>query len=86
MKTHFGILIDYGNYETPLMCCEETLCGLTTEIPCENATDDWKLVTCKKCLRLKEQYIAGVKADEEAIVQQMGEMADFFKKENEGLI
>ena len=35
----------------------------------------------KKCLALKDRIIEGQKADEEAIVHQMGEMADFFEQE-----
>jgi len=54
MKTHFGIFKDCGDYEHPLVCCEETLCGLITEIPCENSSDDWKEVDCKKCLKLRK--------------------------------
>lgn len=70
-----------GNYESPLICCERTLCGYETEIPCENAVDDWDLVNCKKCLRLKDVYEEGRKLDEKAIVHQMGEMAEFFERE-----
>ena len=81
MKIHFGLFEDWGDYEHPLTVCERTLCGCEGEIPTENSVEEWKLVTCKKCLRLKERYEMGVKADEEAIVHQMGEMAEFFKKE-----
>jgi hypothetical protein len=81
MKVHFGIIIDEGDYEHPLSTCEETLCGCTGEEPCMNAVEEWQMVTCKKCLKLKQKYELGVKIDEEAIVNQMGEMADFYVKE-----
>lgn len=80
MKIHFGIILDYGDYESPLFGCEETLCGYIGEIPCENAVDNWSLVICKKCLKLKDSYESGKILDEKAILEEMGNMADFFKK------
>lgn len=81
MKTHFGAMENWGDYESPMYGCEETLCGETGEMPVENSTDDWDLVDCKRCLRLKDQYIEGCKEDEKSIIHQMGEMADFWEKE-----
>ena len=81
MKIHFGFMENYGDYESPCWGCETTVCGCTGENAIENTVDDWEEVTCKKCLRLKAAVIEGIKSDEEAIVHQMGEMADFFKKE-----
>lgn len=80
MKIHFGFIVDHGDYESPCIGCERTLCGYDTELPCENSTADWEQVTCKKCLRLKDRYILGAKEEEKAIVEQMGDMADFFSK------
>ena len=56
MKIHFGIISNEGNYESPLYYCEKTLCGYDSEIPCGNAVDNWKYVTCKKCLKLKDKF------------------------------
>jgi hypothetical protein len=81
VKTHFGFFEDYGDYESPCYGCEITVCGCTGENAIENTVDDWKEVTCKKCLKLKDAVIAGIKSDEEAIMHQMGEMANFFKEE-----
>jgi hypothetical protein len=81
MKIHFGLIYNAGNYESPLNICDETLCGLTGEEPTVNATNNWNEVDCKKCLKLRGRYELGLKADEEAIVHQMGEMADFWEKE-----
>jgi hypothetical protein len=80
MKTHFGFIYDAGDYESPLICCDETACGETGEIPCENAVSECELITCKKCLRLKDAIIEGEKEDEKAIIAQMGDMADFENK------
>ena len=52
MKIHYGTMINEGNYEQPLYTCNETLCGLKTEIPCENATNRINSVNCKKCLKI----------------------------------
>lgn len=80
MKTHFGFFENCGTYESPFHVCEETICGYSGEKVLEEYTsDDWDEVTCKKCLRLKDAVIEGQKADEEIIVQQMGEMAEFLK-------
>ncbi len=82
MKIHFGFFENYGDYESPFYGCEETICGCIGENILENYTsEDWRDVTCQKCLNLKDKVIAGQEEDEKAIVQQMGEMADFFEKE-----
>jgi len=80
---HFGFIVNEGDYETPIICVDndETICGCTGEEVLENyTTDNWKTVTCKKCLRLKDSVIRGQKEDEKAIIKQMGEMADFMQK------
>lgn len=61
MKIHFGLFEDCGDYEYPLTVCERTLCGCEGEIPTENSVNDWELVTCKKCLKLRESYELGGK-------------------------
>ena len=75
MKIHFGIMVDCGTYENPSIGCEKTLCGCNGEIPCETAVEDWRAVTCKKCLKLHEAYKISVVMDEKHIVDQMGEMS-----------
>ena len=82
MKTHFGFFENCGDYETPLYICEKTICGLDSENVNEDfTTDNWKYVSCKKCLRLKDAVIKGEKLDEEAIVKQMGDMVKFFEEQ-----
>ena len=81
MKTHYGFFENYGDYESPSYGCEETVCGCIGEIVLEKYTvDNWKNVTCKKCLKLKDAVIAGIKSDEEAIVHQMGEFVKFVEE------
>jgi len=82
MKMHFGFFEDCGSYETPLDCCEETLCGYPVGDSLEEyVTDCWNDISCKRCLRLKDAVVKGQEADEQAIIAQMGDMADFFKEE-----
>lgn len=78
-KIHFGIMENHGDYEQTLIICETTLCGYTSEKSIENATDYWEDVTCKKCLNLKENYEKCQQIEEEHIVNQMGDMAEFFE-------
>jgi len=79
-KIHYGFIYDCGDYESPSLCCDKTACGCIGEIPCVDATSDWNMVNCKKCLKQKDAIIAGDKADEEVIVNQMGDFVDFQNK------
>jgi hypothetical protein len=82
MKEHYGFITNCGDYESPLFCCDETLCGCVgEEVLEEHTTDIWDIVTCKKCLRMKGAVIEGQKEDEKHIVEQMGDMADFMERE-----
>jgi hypothetical protein len=77
---HFGFIINEGSWDCPCICVagDTTVCGCESEEVLEEyTTDNWKDVTCKKCLKLKDKVIANEKRDEEIIVKQMGEMADF---------
>ena len=80
--THFGIFDDVGESGFPVYTCEQTLCGYTSEKACEYATDDWSLVTCKKCLSMKSVYMDNIKQQEEIIADQMGDMAEFMCDKN----
>lgn len=82
MKIHFGFFYNDGDYESPIGGCDETICGYDGEEVLEKYTTEiWEDVSCKKCLRLQDAIISGHKAEEEAIINQMGDMADFFEKE-----
>ena len=81
MKIHFGMIENCGDYETPLNICEETLCGCSGEKVTENATNNWKFVTCKNCLKQKKKYKEACKAENEFIVKQMGEFVDFVREQ-----
>jgi len=44
-----------------------------------NLSGDWSRVDCRRCLRGKEKISASVAAEEDAIVQSMGDMANFMR-------
>lgn len=48
----------------------------------ENLKSDWDLVSCKKCLNLREQFEIKFARDEKECVKQMGEMYEFYNKQN----
>jgi hypothetical protein len=51
-----------------------------------DSTENWKYVTCKKCIKQKDKIMKYVKETEDRIIHDMGDMAKFFKqqeKENE---
>lgn len=83
MKTHYGFMENYGDYESPMWGCDITACGCTGEKAIENATGDWDEVDCLNCLKVKNRVIEERKKDEEHIINDMGMMAEFFKKEQE---
>lgn len=82
MKTHYAFFENMGNYEQPLMYTDMTICGLDNENVIENfVTDKWSLVTCKKCLKLRDTVNKQLKEEEKLICKEMGDMADFIMKE-----
>ena len=84
MKTHFGFFCNDGDYEYPQVHCEKTVCGYDSENVTENYTyENWDLVTCKKCLKVKDEVIASQLEDEEFIVYQMGDMVDFWIRQED---
>ena len=42
-------------------------------------TANWKLVTCKRCINKKDKIEAAYNKSEEDIVNQMGDMAKFYR-------
>lgn len=50
-KIHFGIMEECGSYESPELSCDHIICGCTSFTAYENATDNERQVTCKKCLK-----------------------------------
>lgn len=80
MKTHYDPYMPsslYPNEEEPP---EFTYCGTITgeEYYCTNS---WDRVTCKKCLKGRDRIALIVNKQEEIIINQMGDMAEFFNKE-----
>src|ERR1035437_9614290 len=77
LKIHYGTdeeMSSESGYEYNFF---GTACGID-DLEESNYTCDWRKVTCKKCKRLQYSIIAGQKADEEAINNEMGDMAKFF--------
>jgi len=44
-------------------------------------TSDWSDVTCGTCVRKKPKIVAAIDAEEAAIVEQMGSMAEFYRQQ-----
>jgi hypothetical protein len=44
-----------------------------------NLTGDWGRVDCRRCIRSKARMMGAHAAEERAIVEQMGDMANFMK-------
>jgi hypothetical protein len=51
MKTHFAT-VDYGNESNSSDEWSEPLCNTYSE----NVSNDWDLITCKKCLKRKTAF------------------------------
>ena len=87
LKTHY----DPYSYEgtsgaegsgEPYYCEGTHMCGaIVSEDNDVELTTKLEYVTCKRCLRQKESIDKSVKATEEEINKQMGDMADFLMKE-----
>lgn len=71
MKTHFD---PYADDDTEKAPCG-TLLGENAEL-----TSRWETVDCRRCLNQKAALIAGFKANEAAIVEQMGDMVAHFER------
>lgn len=78
MRTHFypsGL----ARYDSEGQDCVErgpcgTWLGETSEL-----SGDWNRVDCKRCLKDRPAITASSEAEERAIVEQMGAMADFMR-------
>lgn len=72
MSTHFSRYpVDEGPEQAP--------CGVWIG-DASDLSSDWSRVDCKRCLKWKDTIMATHEAEESAIVQQMGDMADFMKR------
>jgi hypothetical protein len=58
---------------------EEGICGHTSE----NIVDEWKYVTCKKCLAMKGKYLELIEKENKYIAKQMGDFVDFCNTQEE---
>ncbi|WP_296277829.1 hypothetical protein [Pseudomonas sp. UBA7530] len=73
MSTHFS---RYPDDDGP----EQAPCGVWIG-DASDLSSDWSRVDCKRCLKWKDTIMATHEAEESAIVQQMGDMAEFMKRE-----
>ncbi|MFY1021152.1 hypothetical protein [Ectopseudomonas khazarica] len=73
MTTHFS---RYPDDDGP----EQAPCGVWIG-DASDLSSDWSLVDCKRCRKWKDTIMATHEAEERAIVQQMGDMAKFMKRE-----
>ena len=75
MKTHY-YPFDFGIWDEEI---ERGPCGVWLG---ENSelTHQWEKVNCKRCLNKRNKIDHQTKCEEDAIVSQMGDMADYFKK------
>ncbi len=73
MKTHFAPFTDLDDLE-------QAPCG-TWLGEASELSGEWGKVDCLLCQKRKEQIIAAAAAEERAIVEQMGHMADFMSAE-----
>ncbi|MEQ6329181.1 hypothetical protein VLF92_12760 [Pseudomonas chengduensis] len=72
VSTHFS---RYPDDEGP----EQAPCGIWIG-DASDLSSDWGRVDCKRCLKWKDTIMATHEAEESAIVQQMGDMAEFMKR------
>jgi len=57
---------------------EQAVCG-TWLGEASSLSGDWSRVDCRHCIKRKGKISLSVAAEEEAIVQQMGDMANFMR-------
>ena len=73
MRTHFSGALGEDD-------AEQAMCG-TWFGEASNTTGYWALVDCRKCLARKSKFIKQIAEEERAIVEQMGDMAAFMKRQ-----
>ena len=71
MKTHFAT-VELGNENQSHDEWSEPLCGTYSD----KVDNDWSVVTCKRCLCLKDQYINEMKF---AMQESCRDMENFVK-------
>lgn len=76
MKTHFDPYVEESCFT------EYATCGIVTSDKGYNTTTNWDEVTCKRCIRQKENIIKFIKETEDAIVKQMDDFVEFQEKQD----
>lgn len=75
MTTHFAPHLQFDD-------AEQAACG-TWIGEASNMTGDWARVDCRICIKLKARITDQAEAEERAIVEQMGDMAEFMKRQEQ---
>lgn len=78
MKTHYHPYSLYDSKE--IEGIERAYCGVALGESSE-LTMHWTQVTCRICLKRRSAIEAAVQSEEDAIVEQLGAMADFMKRQ-----
>jgi hypothetical protein len=74
MKTHYSHFQQDDSEE-------QAACG-TWLGEASNLSGDWFRVDCRHCIRSKGKIASSIAAEEDAIVQQLGDMANFMREEH----
>jgi hypothetical protein len=72
MKTHYSPFLQEDE--------EQAVCG-TWLGEASNLSGDWSRVDCRHCISRKRKIASSIAAEEQAIVQQMGDMANFMREQ-----
>jgi hypothetical protein len=73
------VVTHYDPYTQPDECPDEKAwCGTILGEECD-LTWNWKLVTCKRCLKSKDRIVKEYNHIESDVVKQMGDWADYYK-------
>jgi len=76
MKTHHAE-VEKGNESNPHDEWSEPLCGTNSE----KVDNDWNVVDCKKCIKLKEQYELEMFIAMEHSCNDMAGFVEFMEKQ-----
>jgi hypothetical protein len=77
MKTHFA-QVERGNESNPDDEWSDPLCNTLSDNL--DVSNDWRFVSCKKCLSRKEKYANEMKIAMEHNCKDMGEFVKFMEK------
>lgn len=74
MKTHYAS-VERGNESDPMDYWSDTVCGIESE----NLDNDWSIISCKRCLKRKEQYKKEMKFHMEQNCKDTAQFVEFME-------